>query len=174
MPASIRRLARVLALQTLFEVDSTAHDPEQVLTQRLEDNGLAGQGAAFSRSLVHGVLSHVEELDQIIAAAAPNWPLEQMAGVDKNILRLAIYELRYEQDVPIKAIINEAVELGKRFGSESSSRFVNGVLGTVASNLEVPHDVPRPTRGWIRNEQATTTDLSPELQELFEDLPEEE
>jgi N utilization substance protein B len=135
MATSIRRLARVLALQTLFEVDSVAHDPLPVLQRHLEDNGLTGEGAAFATELVQGVVTHRDDLDKIIARAAPNWPMDQMAKVDKNVLRLAIYELLYNNEVPLKAAINEAVELGKRFGSDSSSRFVNGVLGTVAAQV---------------------------------------
>ena len=133
MVTSVRRLARVLALQTLFEVDSTGHPAADVLARHLDENGMAGEGAEFARTLVLGVTSHVDELDAIIAAAAPNWPMDQMAKVDKNVLRLAIQELLFDTDVPLKAAINEAVELGKRFGSDSSSRFINGVLGTVAA-----------------------------------------
>jgi N utilization substance protein B len=135
MATSIRRLARVLALQTLFEVDSVAHDPLPVLQRHLDDNGLTGEGAAFATELVQGVVTHRDDLDKIIARAAPNWPMDQMAKVDKNVLRLAIYELLFNNEVPLKAAINEAVELGKRFGSDSSSRFVNGVLGTVAAQV---------------------------------------
>jgi len=135
MVTSIRRLARVLALQTLYEADSVAHDPLPVLQRHVEDNGLDGEGATFATDLVQGVVAHRDELDLIIARAAPNWPLDQMAKVDLNVLRLAIYELLFHSDVPLKAAINEAVELGKRFGSDSSSRFVNGVLGTVAAQV---------------------------------------
>lgn len=136
MVTSIRRLARVLALQTLFEVDSSGHPAAAVLDRHLEENGLTGEGADFARALVTGVVGHPAELDDIIAAAAPNWPLDQMAKVDKNVLRLAIQELLFDTEVPLKAAINEAVELGKRFGSDSSSRFINGVLGTVAGQVE--------------------------------------
>jgi N utilization substance protein B len=136
MATTIRRLARVLALQTLFEVDSVGHDPVPVLARHLEDNGLSGDGAVFATALVEGVVTHRDELDVIIAKAAPNWPMDQMAKVDKNVLRLAIYELLFNSEVPLKAAINEAVELGKRFGSDSSSRFVNGVLGTVANHVQ--------------------------------------
>src|SRR5215212_7434284 len=135
MATSIRRLARVLALQTLFEVDSVPHDPLPVLQRHLDDNGLSGEGAVFATELVQGVLAHRDDLDKIIAKAAPNWPMDQMAKVDKSVLRMAIYELLYNSEVPLKAAINEAVELGKRFGSDSSSRFVNGVLGTVATQV---------------------------------------
>src|SRR5205085_10913622 len=75
------------------------------------------------------------DLDSVIAQSAPNWPIEQMSKIDKNILRLAIFEILFDNRVPLKAAINEAVELGKRFGSDSSSRFINGVLGTVASSI---------------------------------------
>ncbi|HMA33817.1 MAG TPA: transcription antitermination factor NusB [Chloroflexia bacterium] len=132
----MRRLARVLALQTLFEVDSSGHQAAAVLARHLAENGLSGEGAAFAQSLVLGVDGHVAELDAIIASAAPSWPMDQMAKVDKNVLRLAIQELLFDTDVPLKAAINEAVELGKRFGSDSSSRFINGVLGTVAVQVE--------------------------------------
>lgn len=135
MATSIRRLARVLALQTLFEVDSVAHDPLPVLQRHFDENGLSGEGAVFATDLVQGVLTHRDALDKIIAKAAPNWPMDQMAKVDKSVLRMAIYELLYNSEVPLKAAINEAVELGKRFGSDSSSRFVNGVLGTVAAQI---------------------------------------
>ncbi len=134
MAAGVRRLARVMVLQTLFEADSSGHPAGEVLARHLDEDesGIDADGAAFARRLVFGVLGHVDELDEIIVSAAPNWPLEQMPKVDKNVLRLAIQELLYEPDVPLKAAINEAVELGKRFGSDSSSRFINGVLGTVA------------------------------------------
>jgi transcription antitermination protein NusB len=90
-------------------------------------------GREFARSLVTGVLQHTAELDALIEKSAPNWPLDQMSSIDKTILRLAIFEILFDNRVPLKAAINEAVELGKRFGSDSSSRFINGVLGTVAS-----------------------------------------
>ena len=146
MPTSPRRLARILALQTLFEVDSVPHDPLPVLQRHLEDNGLTGDAAAFASDLVEGVWDERDRLDAIIAEAAPSWPMDQMAKVDKNVLRLAIYEVLYDHDVPLKAAINEAVELGKRFGSDSSSRFINGVLGTVAAQAQTHRSWrPRPS-----------------------------
>src|SRR5207237_9040730 len=86
-----------------------------------------------ARRRVVGVLENSDDLDHIIEKSAPNWPIDQMSRIDKNILRLAIFEILFDNRVPLKAAINEAVELGKRFGSDSSSRFINGVLGTVAS-----------------------------------------
>ncbi len=124
-----RRLARTVALQALFEIDSVGHDEEQVLAHRLEDEKLNEEGAIFARELVHGVVSRKSELDSLITRFAPEWPVEQLAIVDRNILRLGLYELLNLGDVPIKVAINEAVELAKTYGSDSASRFVNGVLG---------------------------------------------
>jgi N utilization substance protein B len=89
----------------------------------------------FASTLVAGVLDNQVDLDKVIAQSAPSWPIDQMSKIDKNILRLAIFEILFDTRVPLKAAINEAVELGKRFGSDSSSRFINGVLGTVASTV---------------------------------------
>lgn len=142
MASASRRQARVTALQTLYEVDSTTHPVEDVLRRNLDEPtsenpnaaGLADPaGREFARSLVNGVLENSSELDTIIEKSAPNWPIDQMSPIDKNILRLAIFEILFDNRVPLKAAINEAVELGKRFGSDSSSRFINGVLGTVAA-----------------------------------------
>ena len=133
-----RRQARVLALQTLFEVDSVKHSAELVLTQRLEGKPLSTEAEAFARQLVKGVLDHLPGVDEIIAGLAPDWPLPQMAIVDRNILRIAIYEITVDGETPVKVAINEAVELAKLFGSDSSRRFVNGVLGTLASRRGVP------------------------------------
>jgi N utilization substance protein B len=128
-----RRQARVVALQTLFEVDSVNHSAEEVMAQRLEEKPLPAEAAAFAQQIVSGVLEHKAQLDRLIVEMAPDWPLEQMAAVDRNILRIAIYEITVDDQTPIKVAINEAVELAKLFGSDSSRRFVNGVLGTLAS-----------------------------------------
>jgi N utilization substance protein B len=118
-----RRRARGAALQALFEVDLAGHDPSRVLQQRLQICEIPPDGSEFARHLVEGVLNYL----------APEWPLEQMAPMDRNILRVAIFEMIFDPDIPIKVAINEAVELAKLFGSESSRRFVNGALGTLAS-----------------------------------------
>ena len=128
-----RRRARGVALQTLFEVDLAGHEPSQVLGQRLEDCELGVEGSEFARHLVEGVLSNLSDIDPTIAELAPEWPLDQMSPIDRNILRIAIYEMTFDADIPIKVAINEAVELAKLYGSESSRRFVNGALGTLAS-----------------------------------------
>ena len=132
-----RRQARVLALQALFEVDSVNHSVELVAAQRLEEKPLPAEGEAFLWQLVKGVLEHCQDLDRIIENIATDWPLEQMAIVDRNILRIAIYEITVDRQTPVKVAINEAVELAKLFGSDSSRRFVNGVLGTLVSRRDL-------------------------------------
>ncbi len=124
-----RRLAREVALQALFEIDSVNHPVDQVLLHRLEDEQLTEEGQAFARQLVKGVIEHHNELDVLIAKFAPEWPVDQLAIIDRNVLRLALYELINLSEVPIKVAINEAVELAKVYGGESAPRFVNGVLG---------------------------------------------
>ena len=130
----VRRQARVVAFQTLFEIDAVHHEPETVLVARLEETPLPEDAAQFARDLVTGVVARRAELDEMIRAAAPQWPLQQMAKADINILRLAAYELA-SHGAPLKVVINEAVELAKTYGGDSSPRFVNGVLGTVAQRV---------------------------------------
>ncbi len=124
-----RRLARAVALQALFEIDSVGHPQAEVLEHRLEDEKLSEEAADFARGLVQGVMANRSEIDNLITKFAPEWPVDQLAIVDRNILRLALYELLDVSDVPIKVAINEAVELAKTYGSDSAPRFVNGVLG---------------------------------------------
>jgi N utilization substance protein B len=128
-----RRRARALALQTLYEVDLTDHNPEEVLARHLQEADALGDGGAeFLRRIVLGTLQMTPALDTLIAECAPEWPVEQLAVVDRNILRLALWEFAASGETPIKVAINEAVELAKAFGSDSAPRFVNGVLGSLA------------------------------------------
>jgi N utilization substance protein B len=129
----VRRKARVIALQVLYEFDSAGHDVEAALAHLLADAGLFEEDAAFARGLVNGVIQNREQIDQHIKKFAPAWPLEQISIVDRNILRLAIFEILLDNNVPVKVAINEAVELAKKFGSDNSSKFVNGVLGSVSA-----------------------------------------
>lgn len=126
----VRSRARIVALQALFEIDCVGHDVQTVLGCRLEENDLPSSGEVFARMLVDGVVSHVKDLDRLISKYAPEWPVDQMSIIDRNILRIAIYEIATSENTPIKVAINEAVELAKTFGSGSSQRFVNGVLGS--------------------------------------------
>ncbi len=122
----------MVALQVLYEYDTTGHPAEEVLARQARERRLSEQVRAFASELVQGVLSHLAEIDRKIEqVASPEWSLPQMAKVDKNILRLAIFEILYNNTVPARSAINEAVVLAKTFGSENSARFVNGVLGAV-------------------------------------------
>ncbi len=125
----IRHQARAIALQALFEIDSAGHAPDQVVQYLIESENVPAEGVAFASELVHGVINSRQQLDTIIAKHAPEWPVDQLAIVDRNILRIALWELQHNNDVPIKVAINEAVELAKMFGSDTAPRFVNGVLG---------------------------------------------
>ena len=129
----VRRRSRILALQALYEIDTTHHPAGTVLDQRLADDPLPDEGEAFARELITGVMKHQAELDELIQHYAPEWPVDQMAVVDRNVLRIAIYEFSLSKATPIKVAINEAVELAKLFGSDSAPRFVNGVLGALAT-----------------------------------------
>lgn len=133
--ASLRHRVRIAALQILFEVDLTDHSLDVVLERRLNEEDFPPDGTRFLQRLVFGVWEHRPYLDRFIEEAAPNWPVQQMPGIDKAILRIALFELLLDdfERTPVKAVINEAVELAKHFGSDNSSRFVNGVLGTVVS-----------------------------------------
>jgi N utilization substance protein B len=130
-----RRQARTLALQVLYETDQTEHDWHEVLDRTIEVEHPAEESEAYLRMLIRGIFQHQQAIDREIGFAAPAFPIGQLSPVDRNALRIAIYELRYANDVPIKVAINEAVELAKRFGGDSSGRFVNGVLGTVVDRL---------------------------------------
>ena len=131
--AGPRHKARALALQALYEVDSAGHEVEGVVNQLLAEGGLSEENADFTRELVSGVIQNKEKIDLNIQSLAPAWPVEQIPVVDRNILRLAIFEILLDNKVPVKVAINEAVELAKTFGSDNSSRFVNGVLGSVSA-----------------------------------------
>jgi N utilization substance protein B len=129
----VRRRARAAVLQTLYELDFTDHDARTAIDARFEERPLPESAQDFARSLVLGVQTYRIYLDSVVGELAPEWPIEQIAAVDRNVLRIAIYELLFEPDIPPKVAINEAVELAKMFGGESSPRFVNGVLGSLVS-----------------------------------------
>ena len=129
----VRHQARIAALQALFEIDCAHHNPAAVIERRLHDVPLPEAGAHFARDLVQGVSKKREQLDLLIGRYAPEWPVDQIAIIDRNILRMAIYEILMRNDTPVKVAINEAVELAKEFGSDSAGRFVNGVLGSLVS-----------------------------------------
>ncbi len=131
-----RHKAREIALQVLYELDLVKHKPVDSLNNIHSRIELSEDVLGFSRELIDGVVIHCEQLDQNIRDFAPAWPLDQISIIDRNILRLAIYEILHDSTIPVKVAINEAVELAKTYGSDNSSRFINGVLGSV-SNLAV-------------------------------------
>jgi transcription antitermination protein NusB len=134
--ASNRHLGRIIALQTLFEQDFRANagdknfDLEAVLKRNITRYEATVDDTDFIEQLVRGVDKKVKELDEALQPIAPEWPIDQIARMDRVILRMGLYELTYGESVPPKVVINEAVELAKSFGSENSSKFINGVLGT--------------------------------------------
>ena len=135
-----RTRARSLALQVLYEVDLTGHTPANVLMERLEDGEPMDQVLVdFTHQIIFGVLPIADKLDQFIAQHAPEWPMDQVAIVDRNILRIALWEFAVYGQTPLKVAINEAVELAKLYGSDSAPRFVNGVLGALAEHQSEIH-----------------------------------
>jgi N utilization substance protein B len=134
-----RTKARSIALQVLYEIDVSGHDPAKALLERLEEIPLENNLADFSRQIIFGVLPLTQKLDDFIAQHAPEWPLDQVAAIDRNILRIALWEFAVAGCTPIKVAINEAIELSKQFGSDSTPRFVNGVLGSLADRLQEIH-----------------------------------
>lgn len=128
-----RRKARIVALQALYEIDCSSHKPEEVLARLLQEKALPEEATDFMQRLVDKVLQNKQDIDDVIRRFAPAFPVEQIAAIDRNILRLAISEILFDNRVPIKAAINEAVELAKSFGSVSSQKFINGVLGSVVA-----------------------------------------
>lgn len=127
-----RTKARGVALQALYELDITNHPVGTVLKERIADAALDEELTQFFQSIVLGVWSIRQDLDRFIAEHAPDWPLDQVATIDRNIIRIALWEFAVASDTPLKVAINEAVELAKIYGSVSAPRFVNGVLGSLA------------------------------------------
>jgi len=137
-----RSRARAIALQVLYETDiANNHLPGDVLKTRLEEAPLADDLAEFASQIIFGVLPITSDLDQLIAKYAPEWPLDQIAAIDRNILRIALWEFAVFRGTPVKVAINEAVELAKSYGSDSAPRFVNGVLGTLVEHENEIHQI---------------------------------
>ena len=133
-----RRKSRIAALQTLYEIDLSDHSPDEILTRLAQDKDLPEETAAFAQELVTGTLQNKHAIDEIIKKYASAFPIEQIAPIDKNVLRLAIFEILFDNKVPVKAAINEAIELAKSFGSNTSAKFINGVLGSIVTEHEQP------------------------------------
>lgn len=135
---SNRYLSRTLAVQTLYEWDFRSRDTEtipQIISYNFAEFAPDFEDEGFAKTLVEGVLSNKEKIDQYIVQYAPEWPLEQITIVDRTILRLGIYEMMIDETVPARVAINEAIELAKAYGGASSSKFVNGVLGSIYKKI---------------------------------------
>lgn len=133
-----RHLARTIALQTLFEWDFKEKKKEQIdeiIKYNFDAFAPEFDDHNFTEKLVKGVVDNIEEIDNYIATYAPQWPIEQITNVDRNILRVGIFELIFDQNIPAKVAINEAIEIGKTFGGESSGTFINGVLGSIYAKI---------------------------------------
>ena len=140
-----RTRARSLALQVLYEVDIAKHPPADIYRSRLEETPLPEDLSDFARQIIFGVLPLTDTLDQFISKYAPEWPLDQIAAIDRNILRMALWEFAVYHETPVKVAINEAVELAKQYGSDSAPRFINGVLGALAEHQhEIQQAIHKP------------------------------
>jgi transcription antitermination protein NusB len=135
---SNRHLARTIAMQSLYEWDFNAKEDDvvKVLKHNLKEFAPDFDDKGFAESIVNGVKDNQNEIDRLITKYAPEWPLEQITVVDRNVLRIGIFELKFSPEIPPKVAINEAIELAKTFGGESSGKFVNGVLGTIFKKME--------------------------------------
>ena len=134
-----RTRARSVALQALYEIDMAGHVPLVVIQERVDEAAMNDDLSKFAVEIATGVWPMVEMLDSFIAEHAPEWPLDQVAAIDRNIIRIALWEFAISGETPIKVAINEAVELAKVYGSDSSPRFVNGVLGSLSTRLNQIH-----------------------------------
>jgi len=165
----VRHQSRVLAMQGLFERDLTQHDLDDILARMDEIDDpdeetttvIPPVVSAYARHLAMGVTANIAEIDPKIAAAAPAFPLDQIAGIDRNVLRIAVFEMLFQEDIPRPAAINEAVEIAKHYGGPSSGKFVNGVLGTIVRALPertATPSTPTSPAGEPNEAEATTTD----------------
>lgn len=143
----IKHTGRVFALKALYGVDAVGHSLKESVDGLLSNEGVADGVRLFSDSILDGVCNYRNEIDAIIVEFAPAWPLDQISIVDRNILRIAVFEMMYQCSEPPKVVINEAVELAKTYGSETSHRFINGVLGSVVTTNELLPNISTGERG---------------------------
>ena len=131
-----RRLARETALQVLYQIDMTKNDVNTAIDYTLNQLAIRDDVIPFMKELVNGTLEHQVKADEIISKLSKDWNLERMATVDRNILRLALYEILFREDIPTSVSVNEAIELAKTFSNEESGKFVNGILGNVVEKID--------------------------------------
>jgi transcription antitermination protein NusB len=142
-----RHLARELALKVLFELETNGGDPERALQYHAAEARADPDTTDFARTLIRGVLEHQKAIDVRLAEASKNWDLDQMAKVERTLLRIASFEIVYLPSVPLKAAINESIELAKTFGGPDSGKFVNGILGRIAADVESRQAEPQASEG---------------------------
>ena len=145
-----RTKARSVALQALYEIDISGHAHAEALEERLLDEHMEDSLADFARQIVLGVTPIFQQLDDFIAQQAPEWPMDQVAIIDRNILRIALWEFAVSGMTPIKVAINEAIEMAKMYGSDSTPRFVNGVLGSLATRQDEIHKAFGPPQATLK------------------------
>ncbi|MBI2041988.1 MAG: transcription antitermination factor NusB [Candidatus Nealsonbacteria bacterium] len=136
-----RHLSRSIAMQSLYEWDFNGKKPDSldiIVDRNIKEYGPGLEDSGFVKQIIKGVMDHLPQIDKIIEKSAPEWPIEQITSVDRNVLRIGLYELIHanKEEVPPKVAINEAIELAKSFGGESSGKFINGVLGTVYKEID--------------------------------------
>lgn len=147
--ASNRHFARIILMQSIYEHIHREGDVVKIVERNIAKHDFEENNLKFIKKAAKGVKKHIKEIDEIITISAPEWPIHQIAQVDLAILRLSIFELIFDDEVPPKVVINEAVELSKAFGGENTSKFVNGVLGTVYRNsnkFQEEDDTPKPKK----------------------------
>lgn len=133
-----RHLLRTIAMQTLYEWDFWGQDKSRVdefIKKNLKEFAKSEEGIDFVKKTVFGVIENIKKIDEIITKTAPEWPIQQIALVDRNVLRLGVYELMFSNEIPPKVAINEAIEIAKTFGGKSSGKFINGVLGGIYKQI---------------------------------------
>jgi len=153
----VRRRGREYALQMLFAMDLTEYKPDEVFAGFHAIQDLNHDAFYHARRMVDGIFSHLDEIDELLANCAKNWKIPRMAVVDRNLLRLAIYELKYLNEAPFQIIINEALEIAKDFGDVESSHFINGILETAAKELRPTETAERGARKRKPKEPAEET-----------------
>ena len=135
-----RHLSRTIVMQTIYEWDFRKNKDVAEIAQRNTDQYDAETDADYIKKVIKGIVDNIEKIDPLLQQAAPDWPVGQIAVIDKTILRIAVYELIIDREVPPKVVINEAVELAKTFGSDNSGKFINGVLGTLYRQSDLPKE----------------------------------
>lgn len=157
-----RHLSRTLAMQTLFvwDFNNKSKDLEKIMQDNFTNFAPNFDDGGFVKELINGISKHLKEIDTYIEKYAPEWPIDQIPGIDRNVLRLGIYELVFSENIPPKVAINEAIEVAKNFGGESSGKFINGVLGSIYA--EMPAD-------FKKDKEASTTEKKSSAKEKSEE-----